>query len=149
MRAFKLAVIAILALAASGCTVVHNRAYAPAYRVSLEVHPSDVEFLGETEISVEYQSYIGFIRMIDKVNGEPYNRDVLNLSSFGGNGFNQVVLTNHFLRRAAYKVFEEFPDATYYVVAREIVERRRMFLSADVKATATIRAYRVITPLGV
>lgn len=145
MKALKYAIISVLALAASGCTVTHNRAFAPAYRVSLEVHPSDVEYLGETEISVEYQSYLGFIRLIEKVNGEVYDRDTLNFSSFGGNGLDQVILSNHFLRRAAYKVFEEYPDATYYMVSREVVQRRRMFLSADVKAKATIRAYRLIS----
>lgn len=144
MKILKFAITAVLALAVAGCTVTRNRAFAPSYHVTMEIHPSDVEYLGETEIDVEYQSYFGFIRVIDRINGEQYNRDSINLSSFGGNSMNQVALSNHFLKRAAYKVFDEYPNATYYMVSREVVQRKRMFLSADVKATATIRAYKVI-----
>lgn len=141
---FKYLAIVLAAVAVSGCSVTHNRTYAPGYSVRLDVQPSDVEYLGETEISIEYQTYLGFIRVFETINGEPYD-GTRRFSHLGGTQFDKTALYTRSLDRAAYKVIEKWPDATYYMIAHQTVERHRMFMSSDVKVTATVRAYKVIT----
>ena len=143
-RLFVYFAMVFAAVTVTGCSVTHNRTFAPGYSVRLDVHPSDIEFLGETEISIEYQTYLGFIRIIDKINGETYDGKTRSYSHLGGSQFDKSALCVHSLDRAAYKVIEEFPDATYYMVAHQTVERNRMFMSSDVKVKATVRAYKVI-----
>ena len=140
---FKYLAIVLAAVAVSSCSVTHNRTFAPNYSVRLDVSPSDVEYLGETEISIEYQTYLGFIRVFESINGEPYD-GTRRFSHLGGTQFDKKALCTRSLDRAAYKVVEKWPDATYYMIAHQTVERHRMFLSSDVKVTATVRAYKVI-----
>ena len=143
-RVFIYMAIMLVAVGASSCSVTRNRTFTPSYSVRLDVQPSDVEFLGETEISVEYQTYLGFIRIIDRINGKPYDGKTRNFSKLGGTQFDKTALYTRSLDRAAYKVIEKFPNASYYMVAHQTVERNRMFLSSDVKVKATVRAYRLI-----
>jgi hypothetical protein len=47
------------------------------------------------------------------------------------------------LRKAAYKVTEQFPEARYFQVVRQTSEKEKLFLGREWKRTALIRAYKI------
>jgi hypothetical protein len=100
----------------------------------------DLNYLGESEISVEYDTYLGFITKIRKVNGEYYNPSntrKLNIPTQG------LSLSGVGMDLAAYKVLEDYPQATYFQVVFERTETERLFLGSVKKTTAKVRAYNL------
>lgn len=107
--------------------------------VRLNINLSDFEYLGKTEISVQSREYFGFINVIDSVNNRRYNyRDirVVELS-----GPRDIRLTKD-MQKAAYKVLDEFPDATYYIVSSDYVKVHRLFLGKWSLHTMEVQAYK-------
>ena len=96
------------------------------------------KILGESEISVEYDTYLGFITKIRKVNGElydPLNTRKLTIPTQG------LALSSEGMDLAAYKVLEDYPQATFFQVVFERTEKERLFLGSVRKTTAKVRAY--------
>lgn len=102
----------------------------------------DLEYLGESELSVSYRTYIGFISVIDYINGEPYDGVEHKYVRFGMQKGNDLKLYGR-LKRASYKLLEDFPDAEYYVVVRQTKSKTNLFLGGDVTVTAKVKAYRL------
>ena len=105
----------------------------------LEIRMSDLQYLGESKISCEYDTYLGFIRHIVSINDEEYvpGNDVkLNLPA-GLLNFNSKAM-----RLAANKVVREHPDATYFIVVMDTKDTDVAFLGSSTRRTATIRAYK-------
>ena len=98
-------------------------------RLRLDMTMNDLNYLGESEISVEYNTYLGFISKIQKVNGEAYNP------------FHTRKLSIPTQNLAAYKVLEDYPEATYFQVIFKRSEKERLFLGSTKKTTAKVRAY--------
>ena len=99
----------ILCLVSCG-TVQTNKPFAVG-DVLLEMNMDDLNFLGESEISVEYDTYLGFITKIRKVNGElydPLNTRKLTIPTQG------LALSSEGMDLAAYKVLEDYPQATFF-----------------------------------
>lgn len=100
---------------------------------------SDLQFLGETQISCEYNTYFGLIKSISKVNGEEYvpgndvklsiNSSILNLKGKG-------------MKLASTKLLKEFPDATYFQVVMDTKQTDVLFLGSTTVRTAKVRAYK-------
>ena len=74
--------LALIALSFSSCSGlqqvsdVQTASFAPTF-VRVDANINDYELLGETTVSVESREYLGFIDVLDRVNGEEYNfRDV-------------------------------------------------------------------------
>ena len=106
--------------------------------IRLEMSMDDLNYLGESEISVEYDTYLGFITRIQKVNGEEYNplyTRKLNIPTQG------LALSSEGMDLAAYKVLEDFPQAVYFQVVFERTETQKLFLGSVKKTTTKVRAY--------
>lgn len=136
MRYLSVLIITVAALIGlSGCgTVKSVKAYRPD-EVRLELQMSDLKFLGETEVQISYRTYLGFITAIDEVNGEYYDGTNKSVASIGG------VYGN--LKKACYKVVEDYPTARYFQLVRKTKTSDRLFLGSHVTETAIIRAYEI------
>jgi hypothetical protein len=107
--------------------------------VRLNINLSDFEYMGKTEISVRSRQYLGFINRIDSVNNRPFNyRDVRIVELTGPR---DIKLTPD-MQKAAYKVLDEFPDATYYVVSSNYMKVHRLFLGKWAMHTMEVQAYK-------
>ena len=113
--------------------------YAPdSTRLNLTM--DDLEFLGESEISVEYRTYFGLISVIDQINGIPYDGKEIKTVRIGDKRDISLRLYSK-LNRAQYKLLDEFPDAEYFVVVNQTKSTERMFLGSYVNVKAKVRAY--------
>lgn len=132
---------AILCVAAAftlaSCSIVNQQSYAPDVTM-LSLQMSDLETLGETEISVAYETYLGLFTRIDQINGENYDGKV---KEFANLHTNRPISRELF--RATPKVLEEFPEANYFIVTRQTVERQLLFLGSETVIKATVRAYKI------
>jgi len=130
-------VVAVVILSACG-----TKTSSVPYKTSsnLEIRMSDLQFLGETQISCEYNTYFGFIKSISKVNGEEYvpgndvklaipSRSLINLSGKG-------------MKLASTKLLKEFPDATYFMVVMDTKQTDVLFLGSTTVRTVKVRAYK-------
>lgn len=109
-------------------------------KANLELRASDLELCGETEISCEYDTYLGFIRHLNKVNGEVYqpgDKKMLSISQAG------LDFKNRGMRLAAAKVREQFPEACYFQVVMQTKQTDVLFLGGTTKRTAKVRAYKL------
>ena len=128
---------AALIVSLSACSVTRHRPYSMD-GTRLNVTMDDLEYLGETEISVDYRKYIGFISVIDAINGKVYDRvetKKLELSNVPEGLY-------RYLDRASYKLVEDFPEADYYIVTMQKISRTMLFLGSDITVRARIKAYR-------
>lgn len=107
--------------------------------VRLNINLSDFEYMGKTEISVRSRQYLGFINRIDSVNNRPFNyRDVRTVELTGPR---DIKLTSD-MQKAAYKVLDEYPDATYYIVSSNYMKVHRLFLGKWTMHTMEVQAYK-------
>lgn len=135
MKLHRLLIICVsVVLGLSSCSVVERSSYSPD-SVQLNLEMDDLEFLGQTEISVEYRQYIG-IRVIDKVNGEIYDNSVIRRTQVIG-------CKDATLQRATYKIFEEFPEADYIVMSSQKRDITRLFLGSEITTTAKVKVYKI------
>ena len=141
-------VLLLSVLLISGCyTSTHTtrtKAFYPdANIVQLRINMSDFEMAGETEISVSYFKYFGFITVIKEVNGEDYNKYNKQTVDIEGVSFGSASK----LDLAAIKVIEEYPRADYYyVVFKKRAIETIMFLGKEITETALIRVYNNVIP---
>ena len=138
MKFFKsLSIIAVVMALLSSCgTHTTSTPYQTSSR--LEIHMSDLQYLGESQISCEYNTYLGFIRSISKVNGKDYipGNDVkLSIK----NGLN---LRGKGMRLASQKVLKDYPEATYFQIVMDTKQTDVMFLGSSTVRTVKVRAYK-------
>ena len=135
MKLHRLLIICVsVVLGLSSCSVVERSSYSPD-SVQLNLEMDDLEFLGQTEISVEYRQYIG-IRVIDKVNGEIYDNSVIRRTQV-------ICCKDATLQRATYKIFEEVPEADYIVMSNQKRDITRLFLGSEITTTAKVKVYKI------
>lgn len=128
----------LCALCMVSCGTVQTNKPFTVGDIRLEMNMDDLNYLGESEISVEYDTYLGFITKIQKVNGEVYNplyTRKLNIPTQG------LALSSEGMDLAAYKVLEDYPQAVYFQVVFERTETQKLFLGSVKKTTAKVRAY--------
>ncbi len=135
------ALLAITVLSVS-CSVTRMSVASPD-RMQLNITMADLEYLGESEISVEYRTYLGFINVVDAVNGAPYDRQetkklVVTKGSSSGSKVPDV------LDQAADKLTEEYPTADYFRIVSTKVQKNRLFLGGQSVITAKVKAYRLL-----
>ena len=136
MKTIKLLLCTLAVTALASCSVVKHGAYAPD-RIQMNIELSDLVFLGETEISVEYDTYIGIFSRIDKINGEPYDGKVYETATIKGN----TVLPRK-LMRATPKILQDFPEAEYFMITNQKMTKRNLFLGSERVLTAKVKAYK-------
>ena len=136
MKTIKLLLCTMAVAALASCSVVRHGAYAPD-RTQMNLELSDLVFLGETEISVEYDTYLGIFSRIDKINGVPYDGKVIETARINGNTILPRKLT-----RATPKILKDFPDAEYFVITNQKTSRHNLFLGSERIVSAKVRVYK-------
>lgn len=138
MKICKFIVLAVIVLGFQACGTTSNTA---PYKVMerMELSMNDLQFLGETTISCEYDTYLGFIRHLTSVNDEEYvpGNDI-KLKAFG----NGLSFRNKGMRLAAMKVLNDYPEATYFKVVMDTKNTEVTFLGSSTRRTAKVRAYK-------
>ena len=124
----------------SGCgTLTQSKVFAPN-KVQLNLGMDDLEYLGDVRIDMTYRTYLGFIKVIDTVNDEVYDRtnskEVCLYSQIGA-----LPLSND-VNKAAYKVLEQYPDATYFQPVSLTKVKDRLFLGSKNRVEAVVKAYK-------
>ncbi|HYG02127.1 MAG TPA: hypothetical protein VD927_06745 [Chryseosolibacter sp.] len=107
--------------------------------VRLNINLSDFEYMGKTEISVRSRKYLGLFERIDSINNRPYNYRDIRLVQLSGPRDLRLPAN---MQLAAYKVLDEFPDATYYIVSSSYAKVHRLFLGKWSLHTMEIQAYK-------
>jgi hypothetical protein len=107
--------------------------------VKLNVDLNEVEFLGETTITVNSRSYLGIFHRVDKVNGTIFDRR--RNTSVNLYGELDMRIPGD-LKFAAEKVLTEFPDADFYAPGVYKEEVNQMFLGRSTMQTMVVKAYK-------
>lgn len=138
MRYFKIIPIFAILLCLAACGSLSK---SEPYSVStkLEMNMSDLVFLGESEISCEYDTYIGFIHHINKVNGEVYQPSEKVKVTIPQRGLN---FHSKGMKLAASKLLKDYPQARYFQIVFETKQTDVMFLGSTTKRVAKVRAYK-------
>lgn len=133
-----LSVIAVVMALLSSCGT-HTKSTPYTTASALEIHMSDLQYLGESQISCEYNTYLGFIRSISKINGQDYvpGNDV-QLSVEGG----LLKFNSKGMNLAAQKLLEDYPEATYFQIVMDTKQTDVMFLGSTTLRKAKVRAYK-------
>lgn len=138
MKYCNILVLFIALLAFSSCgTLTKNDTFSA--KTELRMDMDDLVFLGESEISCEYDTYLGFIRQLNKVNGEQYvpgSKVKLNINRQGLN------LKGKGMKIAAAKLLKDYPEGRYFQIVLETSETDVMLLGSTTKRTAKIRVYK-------
>lgn len=137
MKLLKPIICVAMAMVLASCSVVNKQSYSPD-RTQLNLQMSDLEYLGETEISVVYDTYLGIFTRIDEINGVKYDGKVHEYANLHTNR-----PLSRKLVRATPKVLEEYPEASYFIVTKQTVEKELLFLGSEKKVTATVKAYKI------
>lgn len=135
MKALKyiVAVFAV-ALGITSCGVMKSERLGPTPAARLNIDLNQLEYLGEKEITITFDKYIGIFKKIRTINGADFDRSVREYS--------YIPNLNPHLYRAAPAVYEAFPDADYYVISRQTSTRHLLFLGAEVEVKAVVKAYK-------
>lgn len=134
--------VGVAALLFTSCgTTTSTRSFSP-HITQLIYQNDDLEFVGETEVSVNYSTWLfGAFYQIHTVNGVEYdssNKKITNLD----NGISLPFLSSK-LDKATYKVIEQFPEARYFQIVRQTSEKEKLFLGNEYTKKALIRAYKI------
>jgi len=133
---FLLTVVCSVLFSSCGSTR-HAKVFRPD-SVRLEISMDDLEYLGQTEISVTYNTYLGLFDRIETVNGEVF--DESDCKSANIDGFMGIMGVHMDL--AAFKVLEQFPEASYFMPICQTTSSNHLFLGREVTCRATVRAYK-------
>lgn len=109
--------------------------------VRLDVTLDDYEYLGETEIEVEYHKYFGLFNYLNSINGEAVSRRNRNFVVLAGRS--PINLQPQLLNRALIKAYTAYPNADFLMPTMTTVETQQLFLGRKVKATAKIKSYKI------
>ena len=137
MKLFRYIAIAAVIILISSCSIVRKTAYAPNW-TQLNLSLEDLEYIGDTEISIEYSKYLGIFTKYEKVNGEIYN----GLEQTYTSPSRGLPLLTPKLRKASYVLYDRFPNADYFIVTGTTVNKTKLFLGSEIEAKARIRAYK-------
>ena len=141
MKQVKIIIAALVAaVLVSSCGVVNQKSSYQPQMAELQIPLDALEYLGDAQISIEYETNLLFFTQIITINGEDYDRSIKNYGYFGGNSFMGGLGYN--LDRAAYKVYEDYPEGQYFMVVRQAATTQNLFLGRVVSAKAVIRVYK-------
>ena len=107
--------------------------------VRLNISLDDIEYLGESTISVSSRTYFGCIKHIDMVNGEVFDRHNNTSTSLLGN---LDIKLQGDIALAAGKVIQDYPEADYFVPVSYKDEVAHLFLGKLSTKTMVIKAYK-------
>lgn len=137
MKLFRYIAIAAVIVLSASCSVVRKTAYAPNW-TQLNLSMEDLEYIGETEISITYSKYLGIFTKYETVNGESYN----GLEQTYTSPSRGLPLLTPQLRKASYILYDKFPGSDYFIVTGTTVNKTKLFLGSEVEAKAKVKAYK-------
>ena len=133
-------------IAFASCSSLQTMKKAPAGsmtpEVRLNISLDDIEYLGESTISVSTRTYFGTIKRIDKVNDVIFDRRNNTTTNMVGN---LDIKLKGDIALAADKVIKDFPEADYFVPVSYTDEVTNLFLGKLSTKTMVIKAYRYKT----
>ena len=141
MNFLKHIALAVALVSAVSCSVVSRSSYAPSL-VELQLGMDDLEYLGETEISITYDTYLFIFSRIRAINGVDFDPGVVKMARLA-NAKTDLFPLNRKLGRASYLVYEKFPDADYFVVTKQLSKRTVLVLGSEIETCAVIKAYKL------
>lgn len=142
MKNLKYLIIAgVAALLFTSCgTTTKTRSFSPQI-TQLIYQNKDMQFLGETEVSVTYSTWLGLFYQIHTVNGVEYDSSNKKITQLN-NGV-ALPFVGSKLNKAFDKVIEKFPEARYFQIVRTTSEKEKLFLGREYTQKALIRAYKI------
>jgi hypothetical protein len=112
-------------------------------RVEMHLEREDFEHLGDTTITVTYNRYIGFIKVLREINGKDVSRrNVVTVQTYGRTWM-PFWRFGGYINRALYDAKQAIPEAEIFIPVMVITESQNMFLGRKVKKTVEVRAYRI------
>lgn len=140
MKGYILLLCAACMMLFPACSVIRSTVTSPD-ATTLNIHMDDLEFLGESELTVEFRTYLGVIRVIDRINGIPYDgKEIRTMITAGGlSSFGRLP---SILKRSAYRLSEDFPEADYFIVVNYRKQKTNLFLGGEAVMSARVKAYR-------
>ena len=143
MKKVLLFLLPMFMMAFVSCSSMRTLEKAPAGsmtpEVRLNISLDDIEYLGESNISVSSRTYFGCIKQIDMVNGEVFDRHNNTTTSLMGN---LDIKLHGDIALAAGKVIQDYPEADYFVPASYKDEVTNLFLGKLSTKTMVIKAYK-------
>lgn len=138
MKSIKsLILIVALALAVCSCSTVRTSYYAPR-QTQLNISMDNLNYLGDVELSVQYDTYLGIFKKINEINGVPYDGKVIKSASVPYSGYS---FKYHILNRAASIIMETYPDADYMIICNQTAESHILFLGSERMVKAKVKVY--------
>lgn len=138
MKLLKIIPLFAILLSLTGCgTLTKSEPFSVSTK--LEMNMNDLIFLGESEISCEYDTYLGFIRHINKVNGETYqpgDKTKLNIHQ------RDLHFNSKGMKLASSKLLKDYPQARFFQIVLETKDTDVMFLGSTTKRVAKVRCYK-------
>lgn len=141
MKIFKYIALAVALVSAISCSVVSRSSYAPSV-VELQLGMDDLEYLGETEISITYDTYFFVFSRIRAINGADFDPGLVQTSSLSNDRTGLLSLGRK-LDRASYLVYEKFPNADYFVVTKQLSKKTVLVFGSEIETTAVVKAYKI------
>lgn len=108
--------------------------------VRLDVTLDDFDYLGKSEISVASRRYFGIISRVDSINNSEYNRHNKKIVKL--RGLTDIKLRGP-IKKAAFKVLEEYPEANFYIAGNYSKKYQQMFFGKWIWRKMDIYAYKI------
>jgi hypothetical protein len=108
--------------------------------IRFDLSSTDVELLGEMDISVNYSQYLGVIKIFELINDQEVSARTVNTMVMYGK---RNLPLSPVLDRALYDVYMKYPQADFIVPAYVIEEQKNLFMGKKIKKTARIKAYKI------
>lgn len=118
--------------------VMRTTSFSPT-SVELKLTLSDFEYIGEVEVSLTYNKYLGFFSQIHEINNKEVAKRNVNVLDLYGR---MNIPVPNAAMRALYESHIKYPDAEFIVPISTIYEEQRMFLGRKGKVTLKAKAYK-------
>ena len=135
----------VLSLIFSSCAVTNSHNYKDSLksRSYFELTLNDVQYLGETEISYEYSTYLFLASRVILINEEIPNNSQKHYVELPTSGLGNIwSIFEPNMKRALYKAYLKYPNADYIEITKTNVETHQMFLGRKIRKSATVKAYK-------
>lgn len=140
MKITRILTLVALVFCLASCGTMQNGKSYNVSSIRLELNMDDFIFLGESEISCEYDTYLGFIHRLNTVNGEMFNPSEKVTLKVATN--NTALFSSKGMKYAAAKLLKKYPDACFFQVVMDQKTTDVLFLGSSTKRVAKVRVYK-------
>lgn len=108
--------------------------------ITFDLKLTDVELLGEMDISVNYSQYMGIFKIFELINNQEVSARTVNTMAMYGK---KNLPLSPMLKRALFDVYIKYPAADFIIPVYVIEEQQKFFLGKKIKKSARIKAYKL------